>query len=99
MHSLRDKSAIVACGVGATVTARALRMSCRTRIPRGACGAPIYCAQLFFQPLPMSTPQPADLLIEPRWLLPIAPANAVLAQQAVAVGGGRILAVGPALEL
>jgi 5-methylthioadenosine/S-adenosylhomocysteine deaminase len=47
----------------------------------------------------MSMPQPADLLIEPRWLLPIAPANTVLGQQAVAVGGGRILAVGPAAEL
>src|SRR4029077_7457516 len=99
MHSLRDKSAIVACRAGADVTARAPRMSCGTRIPRGACCAPIYCAQLFFQPLPMSTLQPADLLIEPCWLLPIAPANAVLAQQAVAVAGGRIAAVGPAAEL
>src|ERR1700732_227872 len=67
--------------------------------PRGPCSAPIYCAQLsFFSLLPMSMPQPADLLIEPRWLLPIAPANTVLGQQAVAVGGGRILAVGPAAE-
>ena len=47
----------------------------------------------------MSTPQPADLLIEPRWLLPIAPVNAALAQQAVAVAGGRIAAIGPAAEL
>jgi 5-methylthioadenosine/S-adenosylhomocysteine deaminase len=47
----------------------------------------------------MLTPQPADLLIEPRWLLPIAPANTVLGSQAVAVGGGRILAVGAAAEL
>jgi 5-methylthioadenosine/S-adenosylhomocysteine deaminase len=41
----------------------------------------------------------ADLLIEPRWLLPIAPLNTVLSGQAVAVSGGRILAVGPAAEL
>jgi 5-methylthioadenosine/S-adenosylhomocysteine deaminase len=47
----------------------------------------------------MSTPQPADLLIEPRWLLPIAPVNTALGSQAVAVGGGRILAVGSAAEL
>jgi len=47
----------------------------------------------------MSTREAADLLIEPRWLLPIAPANTVLAGAAVAISGGRILAVGPAAEL
>jgi 5-methylthioadenosine/S-adenosylhomocysteine deaminase len=47
----------------------------------------------------MSTRETADLLIEPRWLLPIAPANRVLEAQTVAVAGGRILAVGPAAEL
>jgi 5-methylthioadenosine/S-adenosylhomocysteine deaminase len=41
----------------------------------------------------------ADLLIEPRWLLPIAPLNTVLSGHAVAISGGRILAVGPAAEL
>src|SRR5205085_2533406 len=43
--------------------------------------------------------QPADLLIEARWLLPIAPANVALAEHALAVSAGRILAVGPAAEL
>lgn len=47
----------------------------------------------------MPTREAADLLIEPRWLLPIAPLNTVLAGHAVAVSGGRILAVGPAAEL
>ena len=41
----------------------------------------------------------AEFLIEPRWLLPVAPGNAVLEGHAVAVGGGRILALGPAAEL
>ena len=47
----------------------------------------------------MVSPQPADLLIEPRWLLPIAPGNSALEARAVAVAGGRIVAVGPAAEL
>ena len=47
----------------------------------------------------MSIPDTAEFLIEPRWLLPVAPANAVLEEHAVAVSGGRILAVGPAAEL
>jgi len=41
----------------------------------------------------------AEFLIEPRWLLPLAPENAVLESHAVAVSGGRILALGPAAEL
>lgn len=47
----------------------------------------------------MSASEPIDLLIEPRWLLPMAPLNAVLTSQAVAVSSGRIVAVGPAAEL
>lgn len=43
--------------------------------------------------------QTADFLIEPRWLLPLAPGVAALEGHALAVGGGRILALGPALEL
>src|SRR3981081_4480036 len=40
-------------------------------------------------------PESADLLIEDRWLLPIAPVNTVLADHAVAVTSGRIVALGP----
>jgi 5-methylthioadenosine/S-adenosylhomocysteine deaminase len=47
----------------------------------------------------MSTRQLADLLIEARWLLPMAPANVALAEHALAVSAGRILALGPAAEL
>jgi 5-methylthioadenosine/S-adenosylhomocysteine deaminase len=47
----------------------------------------------------MSTQQPADLLIEARWVLPIAPAPAALRDHAVAVTGGRIVALGPSTEL
>ena len=36
--------------------------------------------------------EPADLLITPRWLLPIAPANIALEGHAVAVAAGRIVA-------
>src|SRR5256886_7575541 len=39
------------------------------------------------------------LLIEPRWLLPIAPAITALADHAVAVTAGRIVALGPTAQL
>jgi 5-methylthioadenosine/S-adenosylhomocysteine deaminase len=47
----------------------------------------------------MPEQQPVDLLIEARWVLPIAPMNTVLPNSAVAVTDGRIVAVGPAREL
>ena len=47
----------------------------------------------------MSRADTAEFLIEPRWLLPVAPGNTVLEWQAVAVSGGRIAAIGPAAEL
>jgi len=47
----------------------------------------------------VSTREYAELLIEPRWLLPIAPANTALVDHAVAVSAGRILAMGPAAQL
>jgi len=47
----------------------------------------------------MPTLEAADLLIEARWLLPIAPANTVLTAHGVVVTGGRIVAVGPAADL
>jgi len=43
--------------------------------------------------------QPCDLIIEARWLLPIAPENRALDHGAVAVSGDRILAVGTPAEL
>src|ERR1700740_2354109 len=52
-----------------------------------------------FGALFMTSSEPIDLLIEPRWLLPMAPLNAVLTSQAVAVRDGRIVALGPAAEL
>jgi 5-methylthioadenosine/S-adenosylhomocysteine deaminase len=43
--------------------------------------------------------EPADLLIEPRWLLPMVPAQAVLEGHALVIDAGRITALGPAAEL
>lgn len=40
-------------------------------------------------------PESADLLIEARWVLPMAPVNTVLADHAVVVTSGRIVALGP----
>lgn len=49
--------------------------------------------------MPSTTPQSADLLIEARWVLPVAPDAAALAHHAVVIGAGRILAIGPAADL
>src|SRR5262245_7784415 len=43
--------------------------------------------------------QSADLLIEARWMLPIAPANRALHGHALAVRDGRIIALGKTAEL
>ncbi len=40
-------------------------------------------------------PQPIDLLIEPRWLVPVEPHDTVLEDHSVAVHGGEIVAVLP----
>jgi 5-methylthioadenosine/S-adenosylhomocysteine deaminase len=47
----------------------------------------------------MPPPESIDFLIAARWVLPMAPANTVLTDHAVAVTGGRIVAVGPAREI
>src|SRR3954462_13197539 len=57
---------------------------------------PIYSLALFSTYFPM---EPVDLLITPRWLLPIAPAHTALEGHAVAVSAGRIVAVGPVAQL
>ena len=44
------------------------------------------------------TPQPIDLLVEPRWLVPVEPHGVVLEDHAVAVDGDRIVAVLPLAE-
>ena len=78
-------------------------MSRRASGPACACPAGAvhrYTARssIFLAPARM-TREPVDLLIEARWLLPIAPANTVLEHHAVAVADGRIVALGPAAEL
>jgi 5-methylthioadenosine/S-adenosylhomocysteine deaminase len=47
----------------------------------------------------MHDAEPADLLIEARWVLPIAPRAAALERHAVAIARGRIAALGPAAQL
>ncbi len=44
-------------------------------------------------------PESVDLLIEARWVLPIAPVNTVLTDHAVAVTSGRIVALGPIAQM
>ncbi|MBV9619917.1 MAG: amidohydrolase family protein [Gammaproteobacteria bacterium] len=47
----------------------------------------------------MSHREPIDLLLEARWLLPMTAGAPVLAQHAVAIRDGRIVALGPAAAL
>ena len=47
----------------------------------------------------MPPKESVDLVIEARWVLPIAPVNTVLTDYAVAVSAGRIVAVAPAAEV
>ncbi|MGH8217178.1 MAG: imidazolonepropionase-like domain-containing protein, partial [Steroidobacteraceae bacterium] len=47
----------------------------------------------------MQNAEPADLLIEARWVLPIVPRTQALAHHAVAIVRGRIAALGPAGQL
>ena len=44
-------------------------------------------------------PEPVDLLIEARWVLPIAPVNTVFTDHAVAVTSGKIVALGPIAQM
>jgi 5-methylthioadenosine/S-adenosylhomocysteine deaminase len=47
----------------------------------------------------MPPKESVDLVIEPRWVLPIAPINTALTDHAVAVTAGRIVAVAPIEEI
>src|ERR1700722_2469888 len=47
----------------------------------------------------MPPKESADLVIEARWVLPIAPVNTVLVDHAVVVTAGRIAALGPVAEI
>jgi 5-methylthioadenosine/S-adenosylhomocysteine deaminase len=47
----------------------------------------------------MPPKESVDLVIEPRWVLPIAPANTVLTGHAVAVTEGRIVALAPCEQI
>ena len=60
---------------------------------------PIYSAADFSSPKRPMNREAIDLLIEPRWLLPMSAAGDVLCGHAVAVDAGRIRAVAPASEL
>jgi 5-methylthioadenosine/S-adenosylhomocysteine deaminase len=47
----------------------------------------------------MPSKDSVDLVIEPRWVLPIAPVNTVLTDHAVAVTAGRIVAIAPSEQI
>lgn len=66
--------------------------------------ARIYCGLVFqahFRSAVAQMPskESVDLVIEPRWVLPIAPVNTALTDHAVAVTAGRIVAVAPTGEV
>src|SRR4051794_2139314 len=44
-------------------------------------------------------PEPVDLLIEARWVLPMAPVNTVLCGHAVAISSGKVVGLGPLAEM
>lgn len=46
----------------------------------------------------MNAPATVETLLEPRWIVPVRPAGAVLEDHAIAIDGGRIRAVLPAAE-
>ena len=47
----------------------------------------------------MQSKESADVLIAPRWVMPVAPENTVCSEHAVVVSGGRIVAVGARADL
>ena len=47
----------------------------------------------------MPPPEPVDILIDARWVLPVAPDNTVLTDHAVAIAAGRIVAIGPTAQM
>ncbi len=42
---------------------------------------------------PDSTHTPPDLIIAPRWIIPVEPANTVLTEHVIAIARGKILAI------
>jgi len=58
-----------------------------------------YCALSFLSAFAPMPPEPIDLLIEARWVLPMAPDNTVLAGHAVAVSSGKVVGLGPVAQM
>lgn len=69
-----------------------MRCAPRRRAVDIYCGLPTPAAQ-------MPPKESVDLVIEPQWVLPIAPINTALPDHAVAVSSGRIVAVGPTAQV
>ncbi|PID54820.1 MAG: N-ethylammeline chlorohydrolase [Gammaproteobacteria bacterium] len=49
--------------------------------------------------MPISQPEPCDLLLLPKWIVPVRPVAQVLSQHFIAVSAGRIVAIAPRSEL